>query len=235
MIAPARDRLANVLSHVEFGVPQLAVFSNASAAPYPDDPQAIAALLAEHLVSPVRFADEVEAMYGAGARIFVEVGPRNVLTGLTKQILGNREHLAVASDAAGRSGLLQLLTYFRTACCARRASAARRLYEGRVVRQLNLAALVGETRDQPLPPTVWLVNGGRARPLHSTARRWCRRNLHTGARCWQRKDPGVGERPRQVDGTPGTYSSYQQMALRLRLLLTPSGDLALRRACCRHA
>ena len=33
----------------------------------------------------------------AGARVFVEVGPRSVLTGLTGQILADREHFAVPS------------------------------------------------------------------------------------------------------------------------------------------
>jgi polyketide-type polyunsaturated fatty acid synthase PfaA len=159
VIAPARDRLATVLSRLQFGVPQVQVFSNASAAPYPDDPPAIASLLAEHLVSPVRFADEVDAMYGAGARIFVEIGPRNVLTSLTKQILGNRAHLAVALDAAGHSGLLQLLHTVGQLAAHGVPLQLEQLYEGRVVRQLNLAALARETRDQPLPPTVWLVNG----------------------------------------------------------------------------
>ena len=42
----------------------------------------IAALLAEHLAAPVRFQDEIEALYEAGARVFVEVGPQGVLTGL---------------------------------------------------------------------------------------------------------------------------------------------------------
>ena len=36
-------------------------------------------------------------MYRDGARVFVEVGPRSVLTGLVARILGDREHLAVAA------------------------------------------------------------------------------------------------------------------------------------------
>src|SRR6266496_3213216 len=41
-----------------------------------------------------------------------------------------------------------------------------RLYSGRNVRQLNLDALE-ENHAQQLSPTVWLVNGGRARPAHA--------------------------------------------------------------------
>ena len=62
------------------------------------DPAAIARQLAEHLISPVKFADEIAAMYEAGARVFVEVGPQAVLTGLDGQMLAGKPHLAVASD-----------------------------------------------------------------------------------------------------------------------------------------
>ena len=100
IVAGARDKLAAVLSRLTFGAPQLEVFSNSTASPYPAKPEAIGALLAEHLVKPVRFASQVEAMYRAGARIFVEAGPRNILTSLVDQILGDRDHLAVALDGA---------------------------------------------------------------------------------------------------------------------------------------
>lgn len=169
IIAPARERLAGLLSNVEFGVPHLAVFSNTSAAAYPTDPVAVADLLAEHLVKPVRFADEVEAMYSAGARIFVEVGPRNVLSGLVEQILGERPHLAVASDVSGRSGLLQLQHALGQLATHGAALNLDRLFQGRQARSLNFSELVEQTRAGVLPPTTWLVNGGRSTPLRAAA------------------------------------------------------------------
>src|SRR5262249_24899712 len=57
---------------------------------------------------PVEFVREVEAMYQAGARLFVEVGPRNVLTGLVGRILGEGNHVCVPLDVPGGSGLAQL-------------------------------------------------------------------------------------------------------------------------------
>jgi acyl transferase domain-containing protein/NAD(P)H-dependent flavin oxidoreductase YrpB (nitropropane dioxygenase family)/NAD(P)-dependent dehydrogenase (short-subunit alcohol dehydrogenase family)/acyl carrier protein len=169
VIAPARDRLAMALSAMEFSVPQLQVFSNASAAPYPGDSKAIAALLAEHLISPVRFANEVEAMFDAGARLFVEVGPRNILASLTGQILADRPHIAIASDTPGRSGLLQLLHVLAQLAAHGVPLKLDRLYQGRSVRLINLATLDEETREKPLAPTTWLVNGGRVRPLREAS------------------------------------------------------------------
>ncbi|NTV65822.1 MAG: hypothetical protein HGA65_20125, partial [Oscillochloris sp.] len=72
------------------------VYANATAQPYPADPRAMQAMLANQLLQPVRFLDQIEQIYAAGGAIFVEVGPRNVLTNLVTRILGDRPHIAVA-------------------------------------------------------------------------------------------------------------------------------------------
>ena len=171
VIAPARDRLAAVLSEVAFAAPRIEVFSNSTAGAYPRDPKAVAALLAEHLVEPVRFADEVEAMHQAGARLFVEVGPKNVLTGLTQQILSERPHLAVASDVPGRPGPVQLLHLLGQLAAHAVAIDLDRLFLGRTVRDLDLNALELDSAALPLSPATWMVNGASARPMGQPPRR----------------------------------------------------------------
>ena len=171
VIAPARDRLAAVLSEVAFAAPRIEVFSNSTAGAYPRDPKAVAALLAEHLVEPVRFADEVEAMHKAGARLFVEIGPKNVLTGLTQQILSERPHLAVASDVPGRPGPVQLLHLLGQLAAHAVAIDLDRLFLGRTVRDLDLNALELDTASLPLSPATWMVNGASARPMGQPPRR----------------------------------------------------------------
>jgi acyl transferase domain-containing protein/NAD(P)H-dependent flavin oxidoreductase YrpB (nitropropane dioxygenase family)/NADP-dependent 3-hydroxy acid dehydrogenase YdfG len=169
LVAPAQQRLANELSRITFVTPTIEIFSNTTAAPYPRESQAIGELLAEHLVRPIRFADEIEAMYAAGARLFVEAGPRNVLTGLTRQILGQRPHLAITVDMPGRPGLTQLQHALGQLAVHGVPVQLERLFQGREVRQLDLNRLVEETAEEPLPPTTWLVDGGRARPLNEPA------------------------------------------------------------------
>jgi malonyl CoA-acyl carrier protein transacylase len=66
--------------------PARPVFANSTAAPYPGSPDEIRATLASQIARPVRFVDEIEAIYAAGARIFVEAGPGSVLTGLVGKI-----------------------------------------------------------------------------------------------------------------------------------------------------
>ena len=109
LVAAAREPLAQALAQARLRPPGRPVYSNVTAARYSEDPDAILDTLVDHLTSPVRFREQVEAMYEAGARIFVEVGPKGVLTGLVGQILGDRPHLAMPSDVPGRPGLVQLL------------------------------------------------------------------------------------------------------------------------------
>ena len=52
---------------------------------------------------------EIDAMHRAGARVFVEVGPRAVLSGLVGRILHDRPHACVPLDQPGGRGLEQFL------------------------------------------------------------------------------------------------------------------------------
>ncbi|WP_299566807.1 type I polyketide synthase, partial [Enterovirga sp.] len=165
LVAGAQGPLSRALDDIPFAAPRRPVFSNTTAAPYPDDPTAIADLLAEHLVSPVRFQDEILAMYEAGARIFVEVGPQGVLTGLVRQILLDRPHVAVASDAKGRPGLVQLQHLLGQLLVCGLPVELDRLHAGRNLRRLDLADLVDATRAPKPSPSSWVINSVRVRPL----------------------------------------------------------------------
>lgn len=167
IVAPAQQMLAEVLGRSTFTAPAVEVFSNTTAGPYPRAPEAIAAQLTEHLVQPVRFSDEIAAMYAAGARVFVEVGPRSVLTNLTHQILEERPHAAIAVDHPGRPGLTQLQHALGQLAVQGVSLCLDTLFQGRIERRkLNLTRLREETAKQPVSSTTWWVNGGRSRPLH---------------------------------------------------------------------
>ncbi|WP_237047681.1 type I polyketide synthase [Lentzea guizhouensis] len=84
LMAGARDRFAERLAAVSINEMQIPVWSNVAAAPHTDVRQG----LADQLAGRVRFVDQVESMYAAGARIFVEAGPGGVLTSLVGKTLG---------------------------------------------------------------------------------------------------------------------------------------------------
>lgn len=166
LVAPAQEPLAHLLQQTEMKPAQFKVFANTTAQPYPTEPKAMQTLLAQQLISPVRFADQIEAMYSEGVRLFVEVGPRQTLTGLTRQILDQRPHLAIACDAPERPGLSQLQHGLAQLFVHSVGVNLKRLFSGRKTRSLNLEALVAESADSP-PATAWWVNGSRARSVQS--------------------------------------------------------------------
>jgi acyl transferase domain-containing protein/NAD(P)H-dependent flavin oxidoreductase YrpB (nitropropane dioxygenase family)/NAD(P)-dependent dehydrogenase (short-subunit alcohol dehydrogenase family) len=165
LVEKTQEPFARILATFHFRGPQRQVFANTTAAPYPDDPAAFAGLLARHLASPVRFQEEVEALYAAGARVFVEVGPQAALTGLVGQTLSGRPHLALAADSRSRPSLVQLQYLLAQLLVAGVPVKLDRLYEGRVCAPLDLVHRDEAGKDKQ-PASAWLVNSVRARPLH---------------------------------------------------------------------
>jgi polyketide-type polyunsaturated fatty acid synthase PfaA len=96
LVGHAHGPFSRAIHARPFSSPRLPVYANATARPYPADPRAVQAILADQLLQPVRFLDQIEQIYAAGGAIFVEVGPRSVLTNLVRRILGDRPHIAVA-------------------------------------------------------------------------------------------------------------------------------------------
>ncbi|KOG43933.1 erythronolide synthase [Streptomyces decoyicus] len=107
-LAAAREALAAGLSAAQVSAPAFPVWSGATARPYEREASAVRAMLADQVAAPVRFVEQIEDMYAAGVRTFVEAGPGRVLTGLVGHILGGRPHTAVALDVPGESGLARL-------------------------------------------------------------------------------------------------------------------------------
>ena len=107
-LAAAREEFAAELSAAQVSAPAFPVWSGATARPYQRDASAVRVILADQVAAPVRFVEQIEDMYAAGVRTFVEAGPGRVLTGLVGHILGGRPHTAVALDVPGEPGLARL-------------------------------------------------------------------------------------------------------------------------------
>jgi len=165
LVAGARDKLARVINKARFHVPTRPVYANSTGEVYPGKVRAMATLLADQLASPVRFVDEIEAMYADGARVFIEAGPRNVLTGLADAILKGRPHQCIATDQAKRPGLVQLQHALAQMLAQGVSLSLERLYQGRQPRRLDIRLMNEHTGRTDLPPTTWLVNGGYVRPI----------------------------------------------------------------------
>ncbi len=164
-LEPARGPLAETAGRLISTHPDRPVYSNLDAQPHPPDASSIAERLGDHVARPVQFAAMVESMYLDGARVFVEVGPGAVLTGLVGSILEGRPHLAVATDPAAGKGIVGLLTTLGRLRAAGVRVNLERLWAGRSTAKLDIARLpTGDGSPAPSAST-WLVNGSRARPI----------------------------------------------------------------------
>ncbi|WIX99695.1 SDR family NAD(P)-dependent oxidoreductase [Amycolatopsis mongoliensis] len=105
LVAAAGETFGRALDAIGVVRPAVPVYGNRTAGPYPADPDEIRGELAAQVGSPVRFVEQVEAMYAAGARVFVEAGPGAVLTRQVGAILGDRPHRTVGFEQPGRRGL----------------------------------------------------------------------------------------------------------------------------------
>ncbi|QYO62204.1 type I polyketide synthase [Leptolyngbya sp. 7M] len=100
LVAHAQQPFAKAIEAVTFKAPVITAYTNVTAAPYPSEPAAVKRNLQNHMCCPVSFKQEIENIYNAGGRFFVEVGPRSILTNLVKEILGDRPYVAIALNGS---------------------------------------------------------------------------------------------------------------------------------------
>lgn len=85
LMTEAAAALRVFASGIHFSAPNSPLYSNVTAAPIPEGTD-FAAYLEKHMVSPVRFTEEVLRMRNDGYTDTVEIGPGRILTGLVKKI-----------------------------------------------------------------------------------------------------------------------------------------------------
>lgn len=158
LLAGSRELFSSAMEEMVFTAPILPVWSNTTTGLYPSDAAGIRELLADHLVKPVFFSEEIEEMYEAGVRIFIEVGPGKTLASLTRSILNKDEVVFHTEEADGIRHLLHVAGgYLATG----RSMRLEKLFEGRNVQLLDLSAPENFKRHN----TVWTVNGHIALPV----------------------------------------------------------------------
>jgi [acyl-carrier-protein] S-malonyltransferase len=86
LIRGAEDEFRAFLERIPFGAPSKPVLHNVTAG-NESDPENIKDIMARQLCSPVRWYESMCKMQADGIEIFVEVGPKRVLTGLLNKII----------------------------------------------------------------------------------------------------------------------------------------------------
>ena len=100
LVGHAQAPFAKTVEQVTFKPAQIPVYANVTGALYPAGAEAMKGLLKQQMTSQVKFKQEIESIYAAGGRCFVEFGPKRVLTNLVSEVLEERPHVAIALNAS---------------------------------------------------------------------------------------------------------------------------------------
>ncbi len=204
----AADRFAVPLAGVDLKAPAIPVYSNLEAGPYPADVQAMRSILLKQLTQPLRFQEEVEAMYASGVRVFVEVGPGQVLTGLVQRILGDRPAVILTTNRKGsESGLADYLKVAGWFYAAGKPVRLERLFAANDREIPELAMLL---KGEELPkPAEWIVTGGYAKPMVEKKEKPVAIPVHRQGDCRSGGQWGKAPRDPQTERRAKTMSPRQ--------------------------
>ncbi|ABV88225.1 type I polyketide synthase [Shewanella pealeana] len=90
LVGHAQAPFAKAIDAAKFTKACRALYSNATGTVYDTSATKIKASFKKHMLQSVRFTAQLEAMYDAGARVFVEFGPKNILQKLVQGTLADK-------------------------------------------------------------------------------------------------------------------------------------------------
>ena len=125
IVAPANEPLRRFLENLDVKWPKIPITSNIDGGWYPmddggDSKAAALSKLAPQMASSVEWTTQINSMYDAGARIFLEVGPKRALTVFASQILEGKPALPVMTNHPKAGGISTFLTALGTLALAGR-------------------------------------------------------------------------------------------------------------------
>ena len=98
LVGHAQAPFAKAIDGAKFTKPSRALYSNATGALHEATAAKVKASFKKHMLQSVRFTAQLEAMFDAGARVFVEFGPKNILQKLVQGTLASKlNELSVVS------------------------------------------------------------------------------------------------------------------------------------------
>ncbi len=87
----ASEGMAKVLEDMEVNAPELPLYSNYTANPYPENKEEISELICKQVSHSVKWEETIRNMHENGCDIFIECGPGQTLSGLVKKTLSDVE------------------------------------------------------------------------------------------------------------------------------------------------
>ncbi|MBL0711808.1 MAG: acyltransferase domain-containing protein, partial [Colwellia sp.] len=100
LVGHAQKPFAKAIDAAKFNAPSMPVFANGTGKVHSNKAEDIKKSLKNHILESVHFNEEIDNIYADGGRIFVEFGPKNVLTKLVENILKDKDDvIAIAVNA----------------------------------------------------------------------------------------------------------------------------------------
>ncbi len=109
LMRPAAQAFASIVAQVDFQPPKVPIVANITATPI-TTVEEIREELVEQLTSTVRWVESIQYMIAQGVTTFVEIGPKDVLTGLIRRIDKSVQTVNVG-DAAGAEVCIEMLRH----------------------------------------------------------------------------------------------------------------------------
>ena len=104
IVAPASQPLRDTIARMDIHLPAIPVVANVTGQVYPESSEGILDILAQQVASPVQFVRTMDTLYSNGARIFVEAGPKRVLTALAVDNLKDHNDVTILATNHPRKG-----------------------------------------------------------------------------------------------------------------------------------
>jgi len=148
IVAPASAPLKQMLSRLQMQTPVIPIVANVNGEFYPSDvvKETMTDMLAKQVAAPVQFVKGLRTLYDAGARVFIEVGPKKALQGFAEDVLGSDSDVFALFTNHPK---LEDLTAFNQALCGLYAAGL-----GRVGAEARREAWARPVTASSVPPTV---------------------------------------------------------------------------------
>jgi len=145
IVAPASEPLRRVLARLHLQAPQIPTIANTNGEFYPTGPNVVPQMLdilAEQVASPVQFVKGLHSLYEAGARIFVEVGPKKALQGFADDVLGKYGDVVSLFTNHPKSG--DIVAFNQALCCLYAAGLGRGFAQSETATVPSIVASISE-------------------------------------------------------------------------------------------
>jgi acyl transferase domain-containing protein/NAD(P)-dependent dehydrogenase (short-subunit alcohol dehydrogenase family) len=163
IVAPASAPLRQVLERLHLQSPRLPIIANVNGEFYPTGPDVVPQMLdilAQQVASPVQFIKGLRTLYAAGARMFVEVGPKKALQGFSEDVLGAQGDVVSIFSNHPKTG--DLAAFNQALCCLYAAGLGRGTTDALSVGSRISVSAIPPLSDKSKPVSAATTSAGKS-------------------------------------------------------------------------